>query len=403
MKEQTADSYITIAEVEETLGRFYPELIPTIKAGLAVFGAMALSDRTKPLSLILEGTSGFGKTAVIQMVFPLPGLGLDEYAYRSDKFTPRAFVSHAANVKRTKLRQIDMLPRLKGKVLLTKELAPIFRGREEELRENFSILISVLDGKGFTSDSGMHGKRGYGQPILFNWLGATTPLPASTHRLMHQLGTRLLFYEVPSVEPTAKELLAYAQREDSGVAEVECQRVMNEFLLGFFDVNPVGEFPAEVVEIPSVLLQWLTRWAHFLARGRAEVKFERKGHDWIPIAAAKPEGPFKIVNYFKDLVRGNALIHGRWEVTMEDLKLIEHVAISSIPGHLRPIVRELQKAGSITSSNCTVLCGVSQPTARKYLKELALLRIVNLTKGSPRMNDPDLAILTEDFQWIAVP
>ena len=99
MKEQTADSYITIAEVEETLGRFYPELIPTIKAGLAVFGAMALSDRTKPLSLILEGTSGFGKTAVIQMVFPLPGLGLDEYAYRSDKFTPRAFVSHAANVK----------------------------------------------------------------------------------------------------------------------------------------------------------------------------------------------------------------------------------------------------------------------------------------------------------------
>ncbi len=403
MIEQTADSYITIAEVEETLGRFYPELIPTIKAGLAVFGAMALSDRTKPLSVILEGTSGFGKTAVIQMAFPLPGLGLDEYAYRSDKFTPRAFVSHAANVKRTKLRQIDMLPRLKGKVLLTKELAPIFRGREEELRENFSILISVLDGKGFTSDSGMHGKRGYEQPILFNWLGATTPLPATTHRLMHQLGTRLLFYEVPSVEPTREELLAYAQREDSGVAEVECQRVMNEFLLGFFDVNPVGQFPAEVVEISAVPLEKLTGWAHFLARGRAEVKFEREGHDWIPIAAAKPEGPFKIVNYFKDLVRGNALIHGRWEVTMEDLKLIEHVAISSIPGHLRPIVRELQKAGSITSSNCAVLCGVSQPTARKYLKELALLRIVDLTKGSPQNNQPDLTILTEDFQWIAVP
>lgn len=403
MKEQTADSYITIAEVEETLGRFYPELIPTIKAGLAVFGSMALSDRTKPLSVILEGTSGFGKTAVIQMAFPLLGLGLDEYAYRSDKFTPKSFVSHAANVPRRKLRQIDMLPRLQGKVLLTKELAPIFRGREEELRENFSILISVLDGKGFVSDSGMHGKRGYEQPVLFNWLGATTPLPARTHRLMHQLGTRLLFYEVPSVEPTEEELLAYAQREDSGVAEVECQRVMNKFLLGFFDVNPVGEFPAEVVEIPSVPLKRLTRWAHFLARGRAEVKFEKKGNDWIPIAAAKPEGPFKIVNYFKDLIRGNSLIHGRWEVTMEDLKLIEHVAISSIPGHLRPIVRELQKAGSITSSNCTALCGVSQPTARKYLKELALLRIVNLTKGSPQTNEPNLAILTEDFQWIAVP
>ena len=144
-----------------TVAHYYPELLPAVNACMAVFGAMALAGRTKPLSLIFEAPSGFGKTATVQMAFPVPGLGLDQYVYRSDKFTPRAFVTHAANVKKDELAKMDLLPKLHGKVLLTKELAPIFRGREDDLKENFSILISVLDGKGFTSDSGTQGRRGY--------------------------------------------------------------------------------------------------------------------------------------------------------------------------------------------------------------------------------------------------
>jgi hypothetical protein len=96
------------------------------------------------------------------MAFPLRDVdvaipvaeSLDQYVYRSDKFTPKAFVTHVANVRRANLGAVDLLPKVHRKVLITKELAPIFRGREEEMRENFSILISVLDGKGFTSDSG---------------------------------------------------------------------------------------------------------------------------------------------------------------------------------------------------------------------------------------------------------
>ena len=70
---------------------------------------------------------------------------------------------------------MDSLPQLANKVLVTKELTPIFRGREDELKENFATLTAVLDGKGFTSNSGVQRKRGYEQSIVFNWLGATTP------------------------------------------------------------------------------------------------------------------------------------------------------------------------------------------------------------------------------------
>ncbi len=385
----------TISQVEDAVRHYYPVLLPSVKACLAVCAAMALTKRTKPLSLIFETTSGYGKTATVQMIFPLPGGGLVNYVYRTDKFTPKAFVSHAANIPRGSLSQNDLLPKLQGKVLVTKELAPIFRGREEELQDNFSTLIAVLDGKGFTSDSGMHGKRGYEQSILFNWVGATTPLPVKTHRLMHQLGTRLLFYEVPSEEPSEDELMAYGAREDASQAEEVCQEVVNEFLLGFFAQHPVGS--AKLTEIPEELLRQLVRWARFLAKGRAEVMYERDGNNWTPVAAAKAEGPYKIVNYFKDIVRGHALIHDR-AVNGDDLGLVGHIAVSSLPRHLRAVIQALRREGAINSSQCAEASGVRQPTARRYLEELSLLGIVDLKKESPPQ--PYFATLVEDFQWL---
>jgi hypothetical protein len=80
--------------------KYYTGLVPTVRACLAVFGAMALSGRTRPLSLILEAPSGSGKTAAIHMFMPKAETGLETYVYRSDKFTPKAFVIHAANVSK---------------------------------------------------------------------------------------------------------------------------------------------------------------------------------------------------------------------------------------------------------------------------------------------------------------
>jgi hypothetical protein len=94
------------------------------------------------------------------------------------------------------MNQVDLLPKLKDKVLLTKELAPLFRGSDDELRANFATLTAVLDGKGHVSASGVHGTRGYDGRIVFNWLGGTTPIPARTDVIMGQMGNRLLRYEI---------------------------------------------------------------------------------------------------------------------------------------------------------------------------------------------------------------
>lgn len=391
-------------EVNPIIQKYYPGLLKPLHACLAVFATLSLKNRTKPLSLIFEASSGFGKTAVLQMTFPYRDSKgnvskLEVYVYRSDKFTPKSFVSHAANVKKKDLKDVDLLPRIKNKILVTKELAPIFRGREQDLKENFSILISVLDGKGFTSDSGTMGQRGYQEPIIFNWIGATTPLPVSTHRMMSQLGTRLLFYEVPSIELTEDELFAYAQRDNAGKAEIECNIAVNNFLLGFFKLNPTGSIESDSIIIPSDLSKQLVRWAMFLVKARAEVIYD-KVFSGEAIAAGKPEGPFKVIDYFKELARGHALIHGRMEVNPSDIDLVSHIAISSVPIHLRSVIKELRISEYVDTSKCMELCDVSPPTARKYLQELDVLGIAKLIDGSPKTNEADKITLTEEFQWL---
>ena len=398
--ETTDEPVITITSVKETVSRYYPTLLPSVKCALAVVATMAFRNRTKPLSVIFETPSGYGKSAVLQMLYPIPGNPMGQYIYRSDKFTPRSFVSHSANVPRKQLGDIDLLPRLKNKTLVTKELSPLFRGREDDLRDTFSTLIAVLDGCGFLSDSGAQGQRGYSLDVVFNWLGATTPLPPQTHRLMSQLGTRLLFFETPSLEPTEKELLAYTEKDDASDAEDECQQVVNSFLTAFFDSYRIGTVEPDSVSLPVEVREGIARYAKLLTYGRREIHSEKVNGNWTPIAAGTPEGPWKVVNYFKELARGHALIHGRNVADSADLDLVAEVAVSSIPIHLRPIIRELRRSGSITSTKCAAMQRVSQTTARRYLRELEFTGIASRTPGSASTNEPDVLLLSPEFSWL---
>lgn len=170
------------------------ELALGARTGLAVVGSLSFLERSNPLALIYEGGAGKGKSLLIDMLNP-DRSQTRERSHRLDNFTPKSFVTHTANVKKGELENIDLLPKIKDKVLLTKELAPLLRGREEELKANFSILTAVLDGKGYVSSSGTQGVRGYEGAYVFNWLGGTTPIPAKTDSIMAQLGNRLLRYE----------------------------------------------------------------------------------------------------------------------------------------------------------------------------------------------------------------
>ena len=121
------------------------------------------------------------------------------------------------------------------------------------------------------------------------------------------------------------------------------------------------------------------------------------------MAANPPEGPWKIIDALKEFARAHALIHERATVERSDLELVAHIAVSSIPGHLRPMIRRLRKTGTTDSPEVERLCEVSRPTARTYLGELTLLGIVRLSKGSHLSNAPDHVTLADEFLWLLNP
>jgi hypothetical protein len=141
--------------VEQTIKTYFPGLWPAVDVGLSVCATLLLEDNVNPVAVIYVGGPSSSKTPVADMFADHP------LTYISDNFTPAAFVSHAANVSRKDLEEVDLLPRIKHKVLITPEMAPIFRGKEDELATRFAILTRVLDGQGLQTDSGTHGQRGY--------------------------------------------------------------------------------------------------------------------------------------------------------------------------------------------------------------------------------------------------
>ena len=144
---------------------------------------------------------GGNKTLSSGMVIPWP------YVYYTRNFTAKAFVSHNTAVSRDNLREIDMLPKIKHKLLLTPELTPTFSASEDEVMENLGIITSVLDGKGYVSHSGAHGRRGYYGNYMFVWVGTAVDIPYRVQKLLATLGPKLYFFRLPYAEKTDKQFL----------------------------------------------------------------------------------------------------------------------------------------------------------------------------------------------------
>ena len=157
---------------------------------MATIACLQLDDLPHCIGLNFIGPPASAKTTVLDF---FEGLSM---VHRTDNFTPASFVSHYAGKKSEELSQIDLLPRIRGKCIVIPELAPIFNARHEDLMQNFATITRVFDGRGFVTESGVHGQRGYAGDYLFAWLGATTPLPHRAWEVMGKLGARLVFFDM---------------------------------------------------------------------------------------------------------------------------------------------------------------------------------------------------------------
>ena len=95
------------------------------------------------------------------------------------------------------LQEQDLLPKIKNKLFLVSELAPLFTTKDDELANVIGIIMRIADGNGYWSDSGAKGHRGYDGPIMFTWLGAAVDIPYRVHKCLSTLGPKLHFLRIP--------------------------------------------------------------------------------------------------------------------------------------------------------------------------------------------------------------
>jgi len=359
-----------VATVQAVIEENFPGLWPAVDLGLATAGTLLLADNVDPVAVIYVGGPSSSKTTVADFFAGHP------LSYVSDNFTPAAFVSHAANVSRDQLDKVDLLPRIKHKLLVTPELAPIFRGKEAELAQRFAILTRVLDGDGLMTDSGTHGQRGYRGDYLFAWLGCTTPFDAIVWRVMAQLGSRLFFLLMDSEgEVTVEDLMASDRALPYKAKLEQVRAALHPFLSALFGTfGGVRGVTWDASAEPTEVKRWIAHLATLLAAMRSEpVREGDPERGRLEYSPAKKEQPRRAFAVLGNLARGHALVHGRQQLAKGDLPLLARVVVSSMPSECGLVFAALVKGGGepLTVAQVQNILRVNHAeTARKVIDDL---------------------------------
>jgi hypothetical protein len=387
--------------VYDVVGACFPEILEETIACLSTAATLLLADQQNPAAVNLEGPPSSQKTTLIDF-FAKAG----NKVYRSDKFTPKSFVSHAASVQREKLNEIDLLPRIRHRLFLIPELAPLFGLRNEDLLENFSILTRVFDGHGLSTDSGIHGQRGHVGDYLFAWIGCTTPIEHRVWKTMGKLGSRLLFLEMPNDEQRDEQLVSDVA---GGVSYRDRVARCAEAVADFLDVLWVESGGVRAVDWnraddPNDLMLKVAKYAKALAALRGTISVWREGSgddESYNFSTPIIEQPHRAMSLLYALARGHALVHGRRQLSEEDLPIVARAALESTPNDRRAVIRILlANAGTATTTDVEKALRCSAPTARAILETLDHLGVGSFENPGPPVTAT--LVLADWLRWILV-
>ncbi|MDK2743469.1 MAG: hypothetical protein NDI90_11180 [Nitrospira sp. BO4] len=361
-----------ISEVRRVVQKHFPSLWPAVEACLSTCATLLLKDNANPVTMIVMGPASSGKTTVTNM-FAGAQFNDKPLCYRSDSFTAAAFVSHSAQLTKEQLEKIDLLPKIKDKVLVTPELAPIFRGDQDELVKRFSVLTRVLDGQGLKTDSGVHGDRGYEGDYVFAWIGATTPIEGQIWKVMAQLGSRLFFLlldagSFSSPKDILEDLVGSLHGEVPYTVKLqECKGVVGDYLTHLFArYGGPRQVEWDSSQNPIHVLEGIAQCAMLLAHMRTPYE---------PDSKPSHETAHRANTILYNLARGRALTYGRTQLNTDDVPMVAQVALSSMPRDRRTIWMALarQEGRPLTVQQVATVLEVSRHTAEDRMTEMEWL------------------------------
>lgn len=384
-----------MAKVKE----LFPALASATECCASVIAQLLVQDTTNCFGLILVDVPSSGKTICLNFF-----VGLQELVYTSDDFSPAALVSHAAQKKVKDLQGVDMLPKIRFKTLLLREMAAVFGDKDDDLRKKMHLLTRVMDGEGLETESGIHGKRGYQGDYLFMLLGASTPIALRVWKVMGGAGHRLFFLSLNSKRPDVDELHCMLQDGNYKKREVAMRQMTHDFMRTLWRRFPRGvEWDTEKNDVKAT--EWIARLASFVAHYRGEILVysawgdgEDGGGGRKELQHTRPqiEQPMRVMTLLYGLARGRAALEGRNYLLLRDLAPVIRIALDTAPDPRPLMLRELitpdnkeedyrrvVRAADVAES---MKCAVG--TAKKEMEKLIVLGIAKNLKGFEDVEKP---------------
>lgn len=319
---------LTIDFVKQAVHANLPDCWLPLEAALSTIGAAILRDVDHCIGLIIVGEPGGRKSTTLEL------LGSNEPIFRVHKFSPASFVSHHAASNDKQLANIDLLPKIKHKIMVIPELAPMFGQRYEDLVSDISILTAVMDGKGYWSSSGVHGMRGYENDYRFSMIAATTPLERRAWQALGKLSSRWIFYRLPQAS-TAYKSLAQDFTAEKSICKAVVEAFMKDFWQSYSSVswNRQGD--------DEGLGRQLNHSAVAISKWRGLVPRQEWGAGYNPPII---EAPDRSRETLYALARGHALLYGRKQLTQEDVDFVVRINETNMPEDRLRVFTSLKKA-----------------------------------------------------------
>ena len=304
-----------------------------------------------------------------------------------------------------------------------------------------------MDGHGLETDSGAQGHRKYGK-TFFVWIGAGVEIPFRVWQLLGTVGHKIYFLRPVIAEKTVEELEKIARENNFQDKFTECENALLEYLIAFdaappdnnivTDENGIvkikwnesesGEQGQAITCIAQIAnLQKRLRGTVYVSQSRTRTnRYKPKHSSDIDIDKDSDknnlenhesgfgatyesdydtdypivEDPSRAVVMLRNLAIGNAISQGRNHINLEDISLIMNVALSTTSRARSELVRFLlRNNGELTTSDIVKQNKISSPFAKKTMRELAAVGIVEISSVTGYSNSELKITLRDEYKW----
>jgi hypothetical protein len=284
-------------------------------------------------------------------------------------------------------KDYSLLPKLDGKVVVTKDFSVIHDKPSETRAQVLSILRDVYDG---------YASRGFGNSepkgffSRFNYLTGMTPDIEKSWSL-NTLGERFLMYRISISDRHAHARRAIENAVGKGKgkgkgtasARAEIQAAVKQFLEGVVRSTP---------EVGDGMIERIVHLANVLSTARTYVHRNKNDELLCPVA---PELGARVGKQLVRIGQGLALVRGRSEVGDEEFAVMRRIALDSLPSNRRRLLAELwacREEPLTVDGYADQIAGVSKTTVRRELHNL-----VELGAVSGRMREVTVLVGGKEF------